>query len=326
MTVARVAVVFLAIGGLAAARAELRRRAGGHLDPALVSRFDDAADGLCAGLSDASPWQAYLDAEPGLWLVDVPATGPLFDAFALMADLKSGYFAGHSQGVATLATAAARAAGADDATTERVRGAALLHDLGRVAVPTGVWDRPGPLGVAEWEQVRLHSYWTDRVLRRSAVLAPLADIAGRVHERLDGSGYHRGNASAPAEACWLAAADVYRACREDRPHRAAMDSDAARQVLLDDVAQGRLDRAAVDAVLAAAGQPAVPPAADDSLSPREHEVLRLLVRGLSNKVIARELGISPRTVQHHTIHIYGKTGVQSRAGAALWAVEHGLFR
>jgi DNA-binding NarL/FixJ family response regulator len=75
----------------------------------------------------------------------------------------------------------------------------------------------------------------------------------------------------------------------------------------------------VAAVLAAATD-------GEALSAREIEVLRLLVRGLSNKQIARLLDISPRTVQHHTIHIYAKSGVQSRAGAALWAVEHGLFR
>ena len=325
---ARVAVVFLGLGGVTAARAELRRRSGGHLDPVLVQRFDAGAQALCAGLEKSSVWDEYLACEPGVWLLDDGRLGALFDAFALFADLKSGYLAGHSQGVAALAEAAARAQGMPAADVARLGRAALLHDLGRVAVPTGVWDKPGPLTASERERVQLHSYHTDRVLRRSPALAPYADIAGRCHERLDGSGYHRGDGVALERgARLLAAADVYRACTEDRAHRRALGPEGARRVLLDEVQQGRLCKDAVAAVLAAAGQGAPPSRGDsDALSAREIEVLRLLVRGLSNKQIARLLAISPRTVQHHSIHIYAKSGVKSRAGAALWAVERGLFR
>ena len=184
-----------------------------------------------------------------------------------------------------------------------------------------------PNTAAEWERVRLHSYYTDRVLRHSPALARYADIAGRAHERLDGSGYHRGDREADAQVRLLAAADVYHACTEARAYRPARDSNTARQVLLEGVAQGRLCRHAVDAVLDAAGQmPARPASAAEALTEREIEVMRLLVLGLTNKQIGRQLGISPRTVQHHTIHIYGKTGMKSRAGAALWAVERGLLR
>jgi DNA-binding CsgD family transcriptional regulator len=224
----------------------------------------------------------------------------------------------------------------DEAAARTLRRAGLLHDLGCLAAPTGLWDKRAALSAAEWERVHLHSYWTDRVLRRSAALAPLADIAGRAHERLDGSGYHRGDAQALAPAArLLAAADVYRACTEDRAWRAAMSGDAARQAVLQQVQSGKLCARAVAAVLAAAGhgQPVARAGVDghgagpdEALSRREQEVLRLLVRGLSNKEIARDLDISPRTVQHHTIHIYAKTGVKSRAGVALWAVERGLFR
>ena len=323
---ARVAVVFHALGGVGDARAELRRRAGGHLDPEWVRRFDADAAGLCAGLAQASVWDEYLAAEPGLWLVDEAGLAPLFEAFALMADLKSGYFAGHSQGVAALAEAAASAQGLSGVDSRCIGRAALLHDLGRVAVPSGLWDQPGALSAAQWERVHLHSYYTDRVLRRSPALLPYAEIAGRAHERLDGSGYHRGEAQAGAAARLLAASDVFRACTEPRAHRAALSRDEARRALLDGASSGRLCRRAVDAVLAAAGQTPGPRADDVLLSARELEVLRLLVRGLSNKQIAKALTISPRTVQHHTIHIYGKAGVHSRAGAAMWAVDQGLYR
>ena len=54
-----------------------------------------------------------------------------------------------------------------------VSHAALVHDIGRVGVPSGIWDRHGPLTAEQWERVRLHPYLTERVLRRCALLAPL---------------------------------------------------------------------------------------------------------------------------------------------------------
>jgi HD-GYP domain-containing protein (c-di-GMP phosphodiesterase class II) len=327
---ARVAVTFHGIGGVAAARAELQRRAEGHVDPRIVGRFDSAAEALCAALSQSSVWDEFLAAEPGCWLLDEDSIAPLFEVFALFADLKSGYLTGHSHGVAALAEAAARLQGLPPDETAVLARAALLHDLGRVSVPTGVWDKPGPLSAAEWERVRLHSYYTDRVLRRSPLLARYADVASRAHERLDGSGYHRGESAAATDrmARLLAAADTYRACTEDRAHRPALPADAARRELLQGAAQGRLCRHAVDAVLAAGGQQHAPrrsAPAGEALSARELDVLRLLVRGLTNKQIAKALAISPRTVQHHTLHIYSKTGMTSRAGAALYAVQHALL-
>ena len=73
-------------------------------------------------------------------------------------------------------------------------------------MPNGIWDKPGPLSAGERERVRLHPYYTERVLERSRALAPLAPLAGAHHERLDGSGYHRGATRRAAEhrraRCW----------------------------------------------------------------------------------------------------------------------------
>ena len=324
---ARVAVVFFAIGGIAAALAETKRRAGGHLDPAVVQRFQDDAAALCRGLDATSVWDEFMASEPGLWALDEDALDPLFEAFALLADLKSGFFTGHSPGVAQLARAAAQGQGRSAGDVGLVGRAALLHDIGRVAVPTGLWDKPGALTPSEWERVRLHSYYTDRVLRQRPALARYADIAGRAHERLDGSGYHRGERVSPTLARLLAAADAYHASLEPRAHRPALVPREARDSLATQAREGRLCREAVDAVLAAAGHEATAGSQRPQvLTGRELEVLRLLVLGGSNKEIARQLGVSPRTVQHHTIHIYGKTGVKSRAGVALWAVQEGVLK
>jgi DNA-binding CsgD family transcriptional regulator len=241
--------------------------------------------------------------------------------FGDAADLKSPWFTGHSGGVARLARAAAeRLAPADSALVYR---AGVLHDLGGVAVPTGIWERPGPLRAEEWELVRLHPYHTGRVLARSPVLAPLGLIASRHHERMDGSGYPAGVRAAEldAAACLLAAADALHALSEARPHRAALDPAAASQVL----SGLPLDRDAIRAVLDAAGAP--PPALPRlpaDLTERELEVLRRLVAGRTKREVASELVISRSTVHTHTVHIYGKCGVSTRAGLAMFAMQHGL--
>jgi DNA-binding CsgD family transcriptional regulator len=150
----------------------------------------------------------------------------------------------------------------------------------------------------------------------------------QLRERLDGSGYPRG---LPAGAIGrpariLAAADVYQAMLEPRPHREARTpADAAAQ-LRDEVRAGRLDGDAAEAVLSAAGHrvrrrregPA-------GLTAREVEVLRLLAQGLSNKEIAQRLVISPKTAGNHVEHIYAKIGASSRATASLFAMQHGLL-
>jgi DNA-binding CsgD family transcriptional regulator len=198
-------------------------------------------------------------------------------------------------------------------------------------VSNSIWDRPGPLSAGERERIRLYPYLTERMLHQSAALAPLGEIAVQVRERLDGSGYPRGLSggaiSRPARV--LGAADAYASMREPRPHRPARSAEEAAAELRAEVRAGRLDGAAVDAVLDAAGhrrprrrEGLAGPAA---LTAREAEVLVLLARGLSNKQIAERLVITPKTAGNHVEHIYAKIGASSRAAAALFAVRHGLL-
>jgi DNA-binding NarL/FixJ family response regulator len=176
--------------------------------------------------------------------------------------------------------------------------------------------------------VRLHPHFTERAFAQSPALAPIGVVAGAHHERLDGSGYHRGTRGSDLDqtARILAAADCYGAMREARSHRPALDAAAAEAELLREAQAGRLDPEAVDAVLAAAGhrvwqRPRERPA---GLTERELEVLLVLVRGDSNRQIANHLGISAKTVGHHVQHVYQKAGVRSRAAATVWAYEHDL--
>jgi HD-GYP domain-containing protein (c-di-GMP phosphodiesterase class II)/DNA-binding CsgD family transcriptional regulator len=247
---------------------------------------------------------------------------------AQFADLKSPFTTGHSGGVSDLAAAAATRCRLPEADVAAVRHAALVHDLGRVGVPNGIWDKPGPLSSAEWEQVRLHPYYGERVLARSSGLARLGAVAGLHHERVDGGGYHRGMPGTllPPPARILAAADVYYAMTEPRPYRPALTPDRAAAELRRAVRAGHLDGTAAEAVLEAAGH-RVHRKRDwpSGLSAREVEVLRLVARGLSNRAIAGQLVISESTVAHHVQHVYTKIGVATRAGATLFAMQHALL-
>ena len=315
--------------GLDGALATARARSGGRFDPALVDVFCASAPEMFVGFATGSVWELYLDAEPTPHRNVSPALVMRYaEAFARAVDLKSVWTATHSHTVGVLAATAGQAAGLGSSAVDELRVAGWLHDLGRVAVPNQVWDKPGPLNAAEWEQVRLHAYHTERLLARSPLLAPVAELAGAVHERGDGSGYPKCLRSTQVESAarMLAACDIYAALREDRPHRPAIAADAAARTLIADADAGRLDPVAVQCVLEAAGHVRAArvrgwPA---GLSDREVEVLRLVSRGGTNKDVARQLGISHRTVQHHVSHIYSKIGVTSRAGAALFAAENGL--
>jgi HD-GYP domain-containing protein (c-di-GMP phosphodiesterase class II) len=179
-----------------------------------------------------------------------------------------------------------------------------------------------------WERVRTHPYVGERILGRCAPLLDVALVAGAHHERLDGSGYHRSTRDVSVVAQIVAAADIYCALREDRPHRCALAPAEAARTLAEEANARRLDATATNAVLAAAGHRlAVRNVARPAgLTEREVDVLVLIVRGHSNKQVARELGIAARTVGTHVEHIYAKAGVTTRAGATLFAMEHSLMR
>ena len=329
--VATDAVFLAALGEADMVTKALRGFAGKRLDPEVVAVFAADATALLAEAASGDPRTRVLEIEPTPPVeIDEADLPVMAAAFGDLTDIKTPFTHGHSAEVAQLAVAAATRLRLDRDTTARLKVAALLHDLGRGGVSNAVWEKPGPLTAAEWEQVRMHPYYTERILAASESLAPMAPIAGLHHERLDGSGYHRGCRSAAigAAARVLAAADSFQAMTQRRPHRPALDPDQARDELLRDARAGRLDSDAVAAVMEAAGQPH-PPAGGDlrpaGLSEREVEVLRLVAEGCSNPEIGRRLSISRRTAEHHVQHIYTKLGVSTRPAAALFALEHDLL-
>jgi HD-GYP domain-containing protein (c-di-GMP phosphodiesterase class II)/hypothetical membrane protein len=316
-------------GGREHAVRVVTERAGHAFDPAVVAALRADADAVLAGPGDGSVWDGVLAAEPDPPLV--LGTGEIDRAVAAVgdfADLVSPYLVGHSSGVAALAAAAGRHCGLPDAVVRDLWRAGAVHDVGHVAVSAAVWQKPGTLSTDERERVRLHAYHGERVLCRSPFLAGLLPLAGAHHERLDGSGYHRGSTgpALPPAARLLAAADAYRAMTEPRPHREALSTRQAADALGREVAAGRFDGVSVAAVLAAAGQPALRLGRPAGLTEREMQVVVLLARGLQTKQVGRALGISVKTADHHVQHAYAKIGVSTRAAVAVFAMEHGLLQ
>lgn len=322
VAVARDVEVIARLGGRDAVADALRQRAGHAYDPKLAAAALAHLDGLLKAAQAEQPWDAVLAREP-LPVAEIRADrlDTVLAVFADFADLKDPVRAGFSRDVALLA------AGAHPDEGPLLARTGLAEDLGRVAVPSRF--DGGRLGSpAHYERLRLHPYYSERILSRVRTTAPLAKLASLHHERLDGSGYYRGSAGPelPWEARVLAAADAFRELLLEVPGRPARTLAQAADALAS-VAPGRLDRDAVDAVLAAAGvrDRRTRPAWPAGLTEREVEVLRLICRGATKKDVAVALTISPSTADHHIRHIYAKIGVSSRAAATLFAVERDLL-
>lgn len=328
MQIAEYAEVHHRMHGVAGAVGMARRGSAKQLAPSAVATFCQVAPEVLADLEPAT-WDGVLAIEP---LARPPLSeaelDTVLEVLADIADLKSPWFIGHSRGVADLAAAAVKAAGLPERDAQTVRRAGLVHDLGRTGIANSIWDKPGPFTEGERERVRLHAYYGERMLRRPAALAGVAAIASAVHERMDGSGYHRGirGPEIPLLGRYLAASDVFHALQEDRPHRPAWQPKEAAAHLRAEARAGRLDAAAVDAVLEVSGQrSAGAPAAPAGLTPREVEVLVLVARGATTRHVACTLNITPKTAGNHIERIYLKIGASSRATAALFAVQQGML-
>lgn len=325
-----VAQIHAIVGGPPAAMQVVRKRRGGEFDPTLADAFVAVCPDLFSRLGEGSVWEQALEAEPPPHrLVPQAHLDEVTLTIADFTDIKSPWTHGHSRRVGQLAEAAGASAGLGAQERRQLRQSGYIHDLGNVSVLQRVWIKAGPLNHPEREAVRLHPYHTERILSASRWLQPLGAVAGLHHERIDGSGYPRGAgpASLPHAARVLAAAEVYEALLEDRSWRPAFNEAEAAAKLVEQVTSGGLDRAAVLAVLEARGQGRKRHhvAWPSGLTDREVDVLRLLAAGRSNRAIASALHVSEATVHTHTITIYDKTGVHSRAGMALFAIEHDLL-
>lgn len=286
-------------------------------------------------IAHASEWLAALDEDPtlsGACALDAVFAGrsTSLEILAHVIDLKLPWMTGYSRQVAELARHAALRLGLDAGRQQQVYRAALIHGMGRAAVPNMIWDTPGRLVDSAWERVRLVPYWTGRAARQIGSLAHEAQVASYAYERQDGSGYFRElkQTAIPVEGRILAAAAALAALRVARPWREAHPESAARELLTAEAAAGRYDadivRALFDTPRSAAAKL---PASTSSglLTERERDVLRWISHGASNKVAAQKLGISPSTVRTHVESVFRKLEATTRAAATLKATQLGLI-
>ncbi len=225
---AQVAEVFHGSGGPAAALAEARARRGTWFDPALVDALLAVGvdDPLWINLASADLDAAVHAEEPPAFsvTVDDDYLDEIAAAFGEVVDSKSPYTAGHSARVALYTDLVACELGISRERRRWLHRGALLHDVGKLGVSNTILDKAGKLDDAEWQQMRLHSVYTEEILSRVPPFAELAIIAAAHHERLDGKGYPHGRSgdAIAIETRIITVADIFDALTADRPYRAAM--------------------------------------------------------------------------------------------------------
>jgi HD-GYP domain-containing protein (c-di-GMP phosphodiesterase class II) len=251
---AQVAEIFSHGRDASAALAVAERRDGRWFDPDLVHAFrtlaDDSAfwEDLCT--LDAHAMVAAAEPSQFAIIADAPRLDRICDAFAWLIDAKSPYTSEHSRRVAHIAVGIAGRLGFSAAEVVRLRRAALLHDIGKLGVPSNILDKPTQLTAEEWNVVRRHPAFTYQILNAVPVFRDFAFDAAAHHEKLDGSGYHRGYTGAqlgPA-ARVLAVADIADALLAERPYRRSLDSHEALRILQADAFGGQLCKQSVAAV------------------------------------------------------------------------------
>jgi HD-GYP domain-containing protein (c-di-GMP phosphodiesterase class II) len=246
IALAQFAEVFATVQGPDAALEAVHQRRGKWFDPTIVQAAGGLehllahwtsldTDSLRREVREREPGDAALLAGPGT--LDCIAQG-----FADVVDAKSPFTAQHSSRVSELAIQIAQRLGFSSEQRAELKRAGLLHDIGKLSVPNSILDKPGPLTPAEWEQVKLHPYYTQRILEHIRGLERLAAVAALHHERLDGRGYFHGlrGEQIPLASQVLATADIYDALTAARPYRPALPEDVAVRIMERDRGTGLL--------------------------------------------------------------------------------------
>ncbi len=229
--------VFFGAADHRAAYEVAHERSGSWFDPALVDALDsfehDASfwDGLRRG--DADQKVAQLEPPDRVVVADPSRIDRIAEAFARVVDAKSPYTARHSDGVARIAIELAQSLGLSREERTLLRRAALLHDIGKLGVSNTILDKPAPLTDDEMASMRLHPGHTLAILGRVRAFQPMAQLAARHHERLDGKGYHLGLPAAQLTRLdrLLAVADVCEALSADRPYRPSLSPPEVRRII-----------------------------------------------------------------------------------------------
>lgn len=177
------------------------------------------------------------------------------ETFAKVIDMKDRYTTGHSFRVARYTAMLSRELALDEETVEKYYRIALLHDIGKIGIPTELLNKPGKLSDEEFEIIKSHAAKGYEVLKDISIMPELAVGAKSHHERPDGMGYPNGlkDGEIPFVAQIIAVADTFDAMYSDRPYRKRMNYDRAVSIIKE-VSGTQLSSVVVDAFLRLAEQ------------------------------------------------------------------------
>jgi HD-GYP domain-containing protein (c-di-GMP phosphodiesterase class II) len=236
---------------VASIRRRIRPEAGGRFMPHLVEAFRRLSENESFWLDASSGTIDTALARKtslGLMTMDSENLASLGRLFSRLIDFRSRFTATHSAGIAATAEALAQAAGLSPELGRRMRVAGYLHDLGKLAVPTEILEKPARLTSAEFNIIKRHTFWSYRILENIPGLGEIPAWAAFHHEKLDGKGYpfhHRAeDLTLPCRI--MSVADVFTALTEDRPYRKGTDAPATLQLMNYMVRRKSLDRDLVD--------------------------------------------------------------------------------
>jgi len=238
---AQIIDIFHTERGKVAAIDEADYRAGSWFDPKLVKAFLIVQDNpdFWSVLQSETLEDVVFKMDPAFRsaFVDEDYLDDIAAAFSDVVDAKSPFTADHSNRVTLYSDIIAEELGLSIDHRRWLRRAALLHDIGKLAVSNQILDKPGKLDDAEWVSVKSHPLYSEKILERVTALQDIAPIAGAHHERLDGKGYPYGLAGDEIclEARILTVADVFDALTAERPYRAAMPISDAFAILDKDI-------------------------------------------------------------------------------------------
>lgn len=184
-------------------------------------------------------------------LVRVSDLQDIAEVFAAVIDAKSTFTAHHPRSVAAASRFLASRAGFSDTEATMLEVAGFLHDLGKLAMPDEILEKPSGLTPAEFGTIKAHPYYTYELLHRVEGFERIAEWAAFHHEKMDGTGYpfglSAGELSLPARI--IAIADVYTAVREPRPYRQAVPMEKSLELVRRAVAGGHLDGEVADLLI-----------------------------------------------------------------------------
>ncbi len=179
------------------------------------------------------------------------ATEDIIQAMSYTSEIRDPYTAGHQKKVCELAVAIGEEMGVSDEQLQGVKFAAMIHDIGKISVPSDILSKPGKIGKTEFEVVKGHSQTGYELLNKINFPWPISDIVHQHHERIDGSGYPNGlkENDILLEARIISVADTVEAMTSHRPYRPALGIKRA----LDEITNNKgkhFDSNAVDACIA----------------------------------------------------------------------------